>query len=623
MIKNNKKRLAFLSLLAVLLIALFCACGQGSETTGSTQPESTDAVTDTPDTGAPEVSDAYIHAFSELNQKEHEADSHKDTWKLSYLEDNNRDNGTYEGIKSLSVKGYYPRVKKLNDGRYMLVMHNGEYGGKVYVNFAPDITKFSAPTEIFGSVKLDGETKYYMTPDAVQLPNGRIIVTCSYRSSSAYEKDISKNGIVIRYTDDGGKTWSDQQTVYVGTNWEPSLLATGGSEVKLMFTSTAETIEKYGFDNRYGVVGMLTSKDNGATWTPNITQSPWSAQVIAQHYLGEANGMLQMTDQMPVATILNNGTTVLAVEEQQNSGSGENATKKFSLGFAYSKNAFSDVSLKFGEAGPADAIHKAFSGAGPYIRQFPSGETVLTLHWAGDFRYRIGDANAKSWKGENTLFTKVGHWGSVEIDGSHSCIMTIGKETYGLYLTRLYLNHAVNAPAFTPELDGDGVDWKEDEAWFIGSDSQAQCSVRFAHDSDRIYVLAERLDTFIEDADSITVILDDKTAGGFYSIKIAPDGTVSATRYNADTKRHSNVDVSANVKASISVCGTVSTENDKDKGILYEIAIDKSLTETSNGKLNISVSLQNKDKKSGKLVTDLIDGTDLSKKETWIPVTLG
>ena len=623
MIKKSRSKLSLFLLLTILVSMTVCACANEAETTQDAQQNEDSTTAEDTTANQPESSDVYIHAFSELNTKQNSPDSHKDSWNLSYLEESNRDNSTFEGIKSLNVKGYYPRVKKLNDGRYMLIMHNEQYGGKVYVSFAPDITKFTAPVEIFGSVKLDGETKYYMTPDAVQMPNGRIIAVCSYRSSSAYETEIGKNGIVIRYTDDGGKTWSDQQTVYMGTNWEPCLLAVSDNEVKLMFTSTAETIEKYGFSNRYGVVGMLTSLDNGATWTPNVTESPWAAQVIAQHYLGEQNGMLKMTDQMPVAVTLNNGTTVLAVEEQENVGSGDNITKKFSLGFAYSQNAFSDVSLGFGEAGPADAIHKAFSGAGPYIRQFISGETVLTYHWSGKFNYRLGDSNAKTWGSETTIFDNVGHWGSVEIDGSHSCVMTIGKDTYGLYLTRLYLNHTINASNLTPTIDGNGVDWTDDEAWFVGSDSQAQCSVRFAHDNEKIYVLAERLDTYVEDGDSITVILDDKTSGGFYSIKIGTDGSVNATRYDANTKRHTNVDISANVTASVSINGTISNESDKDTGILYEIAIDKSITDTSNGKIFATISMQNKDKKSGKLATDLIDGVDVANKNTWIPVTLG
>ncbi len=621
--KNNLSK-HFLSLAsALLLVLLCCACSGGTDVPSDTNLQTDSSAAEDTTDSTTEIPDVYIHAFSELNTKEHSPDSHKDVWDKSCLEENARDYNTYEGIAALGINGYYPRVKKLNDGRYMLIFHNGDYGGSVYVAFASDIGRFSAPTEIFGSVQLDGETKLYMTPDAVQMPNGRIIAVCSYRSSSSYSSDIGKNGIAVRYSDDGGKTWSEQKTVYKGTNWEPSLLSTGTEEVKLMFTSTAQSVELYGFDNRYGVVGMLSSADNGATWTPNVTESPWAAQIIAQRYLGMEDGMLRMTDQMPVATVLNNGTTVLAVEEQINQKSGNTVDKIFSLGFAYSKNAFADVSLKIDQPGPADAIHNAFSGAGPYIRQFLSGETVLTYHWSGTFYYRLGDSSAKTWRTQTDVFDKAGHWGSVEVDGSHSCVMTIGKQTYGLYLTRLYLNHKINAQKSTPVLDGNGNDWTADEAWFVGSDSQAQCSIRFAHDDEKIYILAERLDEYIESSDSISVIIDDGTQGGFYTIKVAPDTKLSATKYDPGTKRFSNIDCTADVSASVSVCGTVSDPSDKDKGVVYEIAINKTYANAQGSDLAVNISMQNRDKASGKLITDTIDGTDVADKSTWIPVSLG
>lgn len=624
MLKHRSAKGLFTVLLACLLATGLCACAEnGDDQTTAPSSGGESEITSEEGNKTDTPSDVYIHSFAELNSTEHALDSHKELYSSSYLEENFRDNCYFGGIQSRNTSPYYPRIKHLSDGRYMLIYHNGEYGGKVYAAFSDDITKFKSPMELFGEVKLDGETKYYMTPDAVEMPDGRIIAVCSYRSSTAYEKDISKNGIVIRYSDDGGKRWSEQQTVYVGTNWEPSLLSVEGKEVKLFFTSTAQTIEKYGFDNRYGVVGMLTSTDNGSTWTPNVTASPWAPQVVSQYYLGTENGMLKMTSQMPVAVKLNNGTTVLAVEEQRNEKTGDEITKKFSLGFSYSGAAFSDVSLAFGEDGPADSTRSAFSGAGPYIGQFPSGETVLAYHWAGKFKYRLGDSAAKAWRAETDLFDGVGHWGSVEIDGSHSAVMTVGKETNGIYITRLYLNHAITAQKLTPSLDGNGNDWTADEAWFLGSDSQAQSSVRFAHDNSKIYVLAERLDSFIESDDCITVILGDGTAEGFYSIKVAPDGSISATRYDPATKRHVKTDVSAQVTASVSACGTVSDVSDEDRGIVYEISIDKSLTNTADGALHINLSMQNRDKASAKLATDLLNGTDIGNKSTWIPVTLG
>ncbi len=607
-----KIKIGLFIIVSVLCVLLVCACGNDTaDTTADTTP-----VTPPADEG-----ELYIHSIEELNQKAHELDSHKDTYGSSVLEENFRDRATYEGLRAGDVKCYYPRIKKLDNGMYMLVFHNGDYGGKIYVSFAKDINSFSTPKEIMGDVILDGEKKLYMTPDAEQLPSGRIIVTCGYRSTSAYQTAIGKNGIVIRYTDDYGKTWSEQKTVYVGTNWEPSLLVTGETEVKLFFTSTAQTIERYGFKNRSGVVGMITSKDSGETWTPNVTASPWKAQIVAQRYIGVIDGgVIKMTDQMPVATILNNGTTALALEEQINDN--------FTLAFAYSKNAFTDVSLDFGKSGPSDVRYSMFKGAGPYIRQFASGETVLTYHWSNTFRYRLGDSNAKVFKDEQTLFTKVGHWGSVEIDDSHSCIMTIGKDMtenlYGLNITRLYLNHVMTAQELTPTLDGNGAEWQGDEAWFVGSVSQAQMSVRAAHDSEKTYLLVERLDEYLDANDVTNIYFDDGSDKNFYYLKIFPDGTIEAKKYNRDTKRYTKVDLSASVSVAVRCAGTVGDFGDKDTGYVMEISIANSVIHCADdGTARIAVSLSNRDEESGTLLSDTMEGVDMIDKSTWIPVKMG
>lgn len=607
-----KFRLGLFLILLSLCLILVCACNTAGQTgtEDGTAGDTTDPSVE--DNGA---GDVYIHSFAELNSKDHELDSHAASYTTSKLEMDYRSYNEYQGIRANGIDGYYSRIKKLEDGRYMLIFHNGKHGGSVYVAFGKDVNKFGAPVEVFGSVQLDGEKKLYMTPDAEQMPNGRIIITAGYRSTSNYAGAIEKNGIVVRYSDDGGKTWSDQSTVYVGTNWEPSLLVTGENEIKLFFTSTAPTIELYGFDNRSGTVAMITSKDNGVSWTPNITSSPWKAQIVAVRYLGMQGGIMKMTDQMPVATILNNGTTVLALEEQINDA--------FTLAFAYSKNAFADVNIELGQSGPSDAIYSIFKGAGPYIRQFASGETVLTYHWANTFRYRLGDSTAKKYNSEVTLWDGAGHWGAVEIDGGHSAIMTIGKETFGLYIARTHLNHVITAAKETPVIDGDGADWKGDEAWFVGSESQAQMSVRVSHDDSKIYVLAERLDEYVNANDGLTLYLDDTTAEGFYNVKITQDGVISAKRYSAETQRFSNVTLDG-VTVKTTVVGTLDENGDKDTGVVFEIAIDKSLTTVgSDGSISLAVSMQNRDTANGKLTTDTIEGVDLSKKSTWIPVKLG
>ena len=340
----NRRSLSFIILILFCLCAV-CACAE-NETGDNTTGELSSELVSESDSESPNTNDVYIHSISELNVSEHTEDSHAGLYRYSTLEQDNRTYTTLEGIRINGIDAYYPRLKKLSDGAYLLFFQNGRYGGKVYCCYGDDIGNFRSPIELFGSEKLDGETKLYMTCDAEQLPDGTVLAVCSYRSTSDYANAIGKNGIVARSSTDGGKTWSEQRTAYVGTNWEPSLLVSGEHEVKLLFTSTAPTIELYGFEERSGSTAMVVSNDNGQTWTPNVTSSPWIAQIIAQRYLGTDGNIIRTTDQMPVAVVLNNKRTALALEEEINGS--------FYLGFAYSDNAFSDVSLAVGENGPAN-----------------------------------------------------------------------------------------------------------------------------------------------------------------------------------------------------------------------------------------------------------------------------
>ena len=66
-----------------------------------------------------------------------------------------------------------------------------------------------------------------------------------------------------------------------------------------------------GIDEQFDI---LVSTDNGATWTPHVTESPYLPQYAMRQYDTTANGIKHYTDQMPVALQLNNGTIALAAE---------------------------------------------------------------------------------------------------------------------------------------------------------------------------------------------------------------------------------------------------------------------------------------------------------------------
>ena len=64
----------------------------------------------------------------------------------------------------------------------------------------------------------------------------------------------------------------------------------------------------------------------------------------------------------------------------------------------------------------------------------------------------------------------------------------------GIQIGVFYLNHRIDAPKARIRPDGDGREWRSDQALFIGSDSPTETIFRACHDGKRLYLLAEQLD---------------------------------------------------------------------------------------------------------------------------------
>ena len=64
----------------------------------------------------------------------------------------------------------------------------------------------------------------------------------------------------------------------------------------------------------------------------------------------------------------------------------------------------------------------------------------------------------------------------------------------GIQIGVFYLNPRIDAPKARIRPDGDGREWRSDQALFIGSDSPTETIFRACHDGKRLYLLAEQLD---------------------------------------------------------------------------------------------------------------------------------
>ncbi|MGN1472643.1 MAG: hypothetical protein ACI4WZ_01100 [Eubacteriales bacterium] len=568
------KKMISALLSCAILLPLMAAC-EGSTPSSTTEGNTeSPVVTTTPITTVEEPSSQtlVIHTIGELNTTEYPLDSAAGSEQFSSLMQDFRASKTLNGELN-GIAAYYPRVKKISDDTYVMIFHNTTYGGSVYCSMSTDCYNWGSPRAVFrqSTVKVNGVTDNlkYMTPDACVLSDGRLLCVTSFRAEHAYQTAIDYNGVAVSYSSDNGKTWTEPETVYVGTNWEPMVMQADNGEIYIFFTCTAPSIYLSDFDHRSSGVGMIRSTDGGKTWSPNVTGAPYIPQYVMRQYVTTVDGVKKYTDQMPVALQLNNGTIALAAESQLTNG------YKFSI--CYTDDYFAtDVGME--KTGPVGRKTNLFNAAGPYLAQFDSGEVILTYHWTKTFRYRLANCTATTFFDEKTLFSESGMWGSVEKLTSHSAVIVAPtKEDYKIQLARVYLNHTLNAQKMTPSLTANTAEWDGNtDALFAGENSQAQVAVRVAHDEKNVYLLAEVSDRYLTDADKFIFYCHDGKEGQ-YAVTLSVAEVI--TEYRASiTEKASEVDASSlGIRTHVAFDGTVGDVTDIDNGYIYEVAIPKTL----------------------------------------------
>lgn len=459
-----------------------------------------------------------LKKISELNSA-HVTDSHASECGASRLMPDFRETITLEGQSdpAISSKVYYPRVKKLANGKYLLLHMDYRLGGTVFYSLGDALGTFTARQKLFAAhpvVRDDGEEDriMYANGEAAILPNGDVLVVASFRYNKGYTLDAKYGGLVMRRSTDNGMTFSEEKVIYVGRNWEPYVLVKKDGEIQVYMSHTApkfyldKTVRTDSPIKTSSGTAIIRSYDNGETWTPNVTEPPFAAWRVSQSYVATMeNGTKCFTNQMATAVELGDGSIAVATESDL-------ANYTFRLTVAYTHDNFAHE-LGIDEDGPADKMFAFEEGAGPYMAHFMSGETILSYNWTGLQHIRIGDENGKNFDKEHELITfdgRWGYWGSLTVEDDHTLISAYPNisEIKGLpkmridndlMLGKLRLNHRIDALPLTQEWAGNT------DALFVGARSQAQASIRVAYDSEHLYVRADRLDKYLTAADGIEI----------------------------------------------------------------------------------------------------------------------
>ena len=481
---NLRHNISSLLLLALALSTAACS-----------KPSADENPNPKPGTGGsdPVPVDTEITSIHDLNATQGYLNSHAPEWQSSSLEMDFRSFMKLEKPLLSAVNARYPRIKKLKDNTFLLIYQQGPSAHDVYYALSRNfITWQNADEQLFAKTDMKqyesdvDDRVLFTSADAIVLDNGDILAFASFRLNKGYRLNPLNNGIMMRRSADNGKTWSATQIIYRGTTWEPSALQLSSGEVHVYFTDANTTTGNSG-------TSLLRSTDRGATWTT-------VGKVIRQKAgtATDGSGTVIFTDQMPVAIQLN-GSERIAVAFESRFGRTGTSEDKYHLGLAYSNDNWAAGPPAGDEDGPAERQNNLFlDQAAPYLRQFRSGETILSCNISSLFNMRIGDTKAWTFGEPMQGFPGKGSWGSIEIIDDHTLAgvfpeaftQTIdGQETASarIQLAKFVLNHRINATQFTPALVGSSAHWKDvQDALFIGSVSQAQAVFRFAYDDDNL-----------------------------------------------------------------------------------------------------------------------------------------
>lgn len=302
--------------------------------------------------------------------------------------------------------GVYARMARLQDGAILAIY---ERAAKVHTRRSTD-EGVTWSDEATIAEYAHGNAA---NPEIVVLANGTVLA--AYNERPARDSG-ERYGIRVMMSNDNAGTWSEPRLVFqAGTEngtgcWEPALLQLPTGEIHLYFANEfpfPETTEQE--------ISLLRSPDLGETWTTE------PERIIFRE---------RRRDGMPVPLLLAGGKGIaVAIEDNGLSGAFKPVIAHTAVEDAWKSGAVDGASERRWSALEIPLAPAVYAGA-PYLRQFPTGETVLSFQ-SGEGRARgntldfsrmavyVGDSDARNFTSRSFPFDvpddRSGLWNSLFI----------------------------------------------------------------------------------------------------------------------------------------------------------------------------------------------------------------
>ncbi|GAB3936793.1 exo-alpha-sialidase [Mucilaginibacter myungsuensis] len=246
-------------------------------------------------------------------------------------------------------------------------------------------------------------------PDILQLQDGSLLAMYNPRPRGT---DTTQHfGIKTKKSYDGGQTWTDERTLYQAGSkfedgcWEPSAIQMPDGEIQLFFANEGP-FTKTNEQN----ISMVRSKDGGLTW---------STAIAVSFRKGSRDGM-------PVPVLLKDSKEIIfAIEDN-----GFKNFKPYMIRSGVKNNWAATVDAKSAdrEYVLADKIPDSIYAGAPYLRQLPSGETILSYQGTegrinnmnhSEMKVVIGDPSGRNFTRKSVPFDlkadRSGLWNSLTV----------------------------------------------------------------------------------------------------------------------------------------------------------------------------------------------------------------